>query len=190
MLAERCVAEWETIGDLRRADESGDVRVVCDAMCGGAARWLRMLGVDAAYTPGITDADLVALALRESRCVVSSDRRLFERRAFRTGELRGVRLRPGLRLMRQVRGICEALGIQPGPPRCTQCGGELALADRLEVGDRVPARSLVWATEFRQCRVCGRVFWRGTHWRRIDEVCRELRNAGSGGSRIPGESVE
>ncbi|HPM23320.1 MAG TPA: Mut7-C RNAse domain-containing protein [Phycisphaerae bacterium] len=152
-------------------DESAHApRVACDAMCGGLARWLRVLGVDSSYTPGIDDGDLVAHALAEHRIVLSSDGKLFERRVFATGALRGVRLPVGLKLLDQVRFVVRELQIQPEFPRCTLCNGELDAIGREEVADVVPARSLIWTTEFYRCRACRHVFWEGTHWRRIQAV--------------------
>lgn len=153
-------------GDLTEAGPS----VACDAMCGGLARWLRVLGVDAFYEPAIDDAALVSVSLRERRVVVSSDRRLFERGVFVRGELRGLCLPTGLRLAEQVRLVTAALGIQPGQPRCTLCNGELLAVSRVDVGDRVPARTLIWRREFFRCERCGHVFWEGTHWRRIGTI--------------------
>jgi uncharacterized protein with PIN domain len=150
------------------------LKVACDAMCGGVARWLRLLGVDTSYTPGIEDGDLVKHALAEGRIVLSSDGKLFERRLFTTGELRGLRLPVGLKLLDQLRFVVRALGVSAGFPRCTLCNGELEIVGRAEVGDVVPARSLVWATEFYRCRACGHVFWQGTHWRRIRAACDKI----------------
>jgi uncharacterized protein with PIN domain len=157
-------------------------KVACDAMCGGVARWLRLLGVDTSYTPGIEDGALVKHALAEGRVVLSSDGKLFERRVLTTGELCGLRLPVGLKLLDQVRFVVRALGIEGGFPRCTLCNGELEIVGRAEVGDVVPARSLVWATEFYRCRSCGHVFWQGTHWRRIRAVQEKLGLTSSGGS--------
>jgi uncharacterized protein with PIN domain len=142
-------------------------RVACDAMCGGLARWLRLFGVDTTYTRDIRDAELVSHAAAEGRIVVSSDHKLFERRVFTTGELTGVQLPVGLPLREQVRFIADRLQLRPGYPRCTVCNGELDPVSRAEVGDVVPARSLIWAREFYRCQRCGHVFWEGTHWRRI-----------------------
>ncbi len=146
------------------------LHLVCDAMCGGLARWLRVLGVDTAYTPGIADADLVRLALAERRMVLTSDHRLLERRIFTHGELASLLLPVGLHLTDQIGFAVEKLGIQPGFPRCSLCNGELERVSRADVADIVPARSLIWAREFYRCRDCGHVFWEGTHWRRIREV--------------------
>jgi uncharacterized protein with PIN domain len=145
-------------------------KIACDAMCGGVARWLRLLGVDTSYTPGIEDGELVRQALAEKRVVLSSDGKLFERRLFTSGELQGLRLPVGLKLLDQLRFVVRALGLCAGFPRCTLCNGELEVVGRAEVADVVPARSLVWATEFYRCGTCGHVFWQGTHWRRIRVV--------------------
>jgi len=160
-------------------DPPDALRVACDAMCGGVARWLRVLGVDASYTPGIDDGELVRHALAEQRIVISSDGRLFERRALASGELRGLRLPVGLKLLDQVRCVVRELGIRPGFPRCTLCNGALADVPRAEVGDVVPARSLVWAATFWRCGSCGHVFWQGTHWNRIRSVLAELEHESS-----------
>lgn len=146
-------------------------------MCGGVARWLRVLGVDASYTPGIDDGELVRQALAERRVVVSSDGKLFERRVFTTGELPGVRLPVGLKLLPQLQFVVRRLNITPGFPRCSLCNGELNAVSRADVGDVVPARSLVWAQEFYRCGDCRQVFWEGTHWRRIHAVLSQLTDA-------------
>jgi uncharacterized protein with PIN domain len=143
-------------------------------MCGGVARWLRVLGADASYTPGIDDGVLVAEAQAEGRIVISSDGKLFERRVFTTGQVRGLRLPVGLKRLEQLRFVVRALRITPAFPRCTLCNGLLESVPRCDVGDVVPARSLIWAKDFYRCRSCGHVFWEGTHWRRIRSVRAQL----------------
>ena len=50
-------------------------------MLGRLARWLRILGHDASYFRRIHDADLVELAVRERRILLTRDTRLVQRRA-------------------------------------------------------------------------------------------------------------
>ena len=142
-------------------------RVACDAMCGGLARWLRIFGVDATYTPDIDDGELIEQALAQNRTVISSDHKLFERRLFATGELSGLLVPVGLKLREQVRFVSDRLAIKPGFPRCAACNGELGPVTRAEVADVVPARSLIWVRDFYRCQRCKHVFWEGSHWRRI-----------------------
>lgn len=156
-------------------------RFACDAMCGGLARWLRLLGHDASYTAHIEDAALAEHAVAERRVVLSSDRRLFERRLFTTGQLRGLLLPVGLMLDEQVLFVFARFTLRAGEPRCTTCNGPLERVARADVADRVPARSLIWTDEFQRCTRCGQVYWRGTHWRRIEALKARLAQAASAG---------
>lgn len=142
-------------------------KIACDAMCGGLARRLRMLGVDATFTAGIDDDALLRHCRAEGRVLVSSDGPLFQRRVLARGRLRGVHLPVGLRLDRQVDFVMRQLGLRVGFPRCACCNGELRRVARDAIADVVPARTLIWRRAFFRCEQCAHVFWEGSHWRRI-----------------------
>jgi uncharacterized protein with PIN domain len=144
------------------------IRLACDAMCGGLARWLRAFGYDTFYKEGIEDRELVELALSEDRLLISSDDRLFERRLLTSGQVKSLALPRSLPLMKQVEYVARRLRLTAGETRCARCNGELRRVQREEVGHIVPARSLIWATEFYQCAGCGQAYWDGTHWRKIE----------------------
>src|SRR2546427_9548691 len=59
------------------------MRFAADCMLGTLAKWLIILGHDVAYFPRIEDGDLVALARREERTLLTRDRRLVQRRDAR-----------------------------------------------------------------------------------------------------------
>jgi len=149
-------------------------RIACDAMCGGLARWLRALGHDTFYREGIEDSELVDIARREGRILISSDGKIFERRVIVEGAVRALPLPRGLKLLDQVEHVVRVLRLGVFEARCMLCNGRLMPVTREEVSGEVPARSLVWAREFFRCQGCGRVFWRGTHWQRIECVRQRL----------------
>ncbi len=158
------------------------LRLACDAMCGGLTRWLRVLGVDTAYTEGVDDSELVRHAVAEGRTVLSCDHKLFERRVFTTGALPGLLIPVGLRLRDQVLFVAARLKLAVGFPRCTICNGELQAVSRADVADTVPARSLIWTREFYRCQACGHIYWEGTHWRRIGAMREEISAIGGSGT--------
>jgi uncharacterized protein with PIN domain len=59
--------------------------------------------------------------------------------------------------------------------RCMACNGDLVAIARKEVVDLVPPRVYRRFRSFRQCHECRRVFWRGTHFLRLQRLVTGLR---------------
>src|SRR5689334_19513497 len=73
-----------------------DPRFACDAMFGGLARWLRAAGYDASWRADIDDWELVRLAQREGRILLTADTGIFRIGIVRDGEVPGLLLPHGL----------------------------------------------------------------------------------------------
>jgi uncharacterized protein with PIN domain len=150
--------------------ESADaLRFACDAMLGGLARWLRAAGYDACWRPDIGDWDLVRLALREGRLLLSSDSGIFKIGIVRDGEVPAFFVPRGLNVQQQLALIMNRFCLAIIEPRCMACGGVLVEMPKEAVRDKVPPRTFAWSNRFWQCDRCGRLYWQGTHWQRIVE---------------------
>ena len=155
------------------------VQFACDAMLGGLARWLRAAGYDASWHPGIDDWELIRTARRESRFLLTSDTGIFRIGIVRDGELPALFIPHGMEKKEELRFVLEQLQLPIREPRCMACGGELRERTREEVRDRVPTKSLAWLDRFYECVRCGKVFWHGTHWQRIEKVLWRLISPGT-----------
>jgi uncharacterized protein with PIN domain len=144
----------------------------CDVMLGALARWLRAAGYDAWWSNSINDWDLVRLARREGRILLSADTGIFRIGIVRDGDVPALQVPNGLSVREQLAFVIGQLGLQPLDPRCMACGGELAEVPKARVRDRVPAASFAWVDQFHECLRCGQVFWQGTHWPAIAERLR------------------
>jgi uncharacterized protein with PIN domain len=144
-----------------------DPRFACDAMLGGLARWLRAAGYDASWRADIDDWELIRLARREDRVLLSCDTGIFRIGIVRDGELPALLVPHGLSKKEQLAFVLHQLQLSPREPRCMACGGELVSVPKDKVRGRVPERSFTWLDEFYECRRCAQVFWEGTHWQRI-----------------------
>jgi uncharacterized protein with PIN domain len=163
-------------------DGSREPRFACDAMLGGLARWLRAAGYDASWHDGIADGDLIRLALREGRTVLSSDDDVFAFALVRDRIVPALFVPRGLDVQEQLAHVLRELGLPLREPRCMACGGELAELTREEAAGQVPPRSLAAHEQFWKCVRCGKVFWHGSHWDRIVE---RLRRAAGTDRRRP-----
>jgi uncharacterized protein with PIN domain len=79
----------------------------------------------------------------------------------------------GLAVADQLAHVLRSLGLPLREPRCMACGGELAELTKEEAAGQVPPRSLAFHDRFWACPGCGKVFWHGTHWRKIAERLRQ-----------------
>jgi uncharacterized protein with PIN domain len=149
----------------------------CDAMLGGLARWLRAAGYDVSWHPGIDDWDLVRLARREGRILLSSDTGIFRIGIVRDGEVPALLIPHGLKKAEQLAFVLRAFNLDLRPPRCMACGGALVDVPREQVRDRAPPRSLAWQEHFHECTRCGQLFWQGTHWQQISRLLQQARDA-------------
>ena len=142
-------------------------RFACDAMLGGLARWLRAAGYDASWHPGIDDWDLIRLARREGRVLLTCDTGIFRIGIIRDGDLPALFIPHGLGKQEQLAYVLQRLNLRPREPRCMACGGALVEVPKDQVRDRVPPRTFAWVEQVYACSRCGQLFWQGTHWQRI-----------------------
>jgi len=147
-------------------------RFVADAHLGGLAHLLRMLGFDTLYDNGFADDEIERLAIREHRIVLSRDRELLKRSGITHG-LFVRQLRSPLQLREVVHRL--QLGGSARPfTRCLHCNARLVAADKAQVLPRLPPRVAAHFERFSTCQGCGRVYWEGSHWRRMRGVVDEL----------------
>lgn len=151
-----------------------ETRFSVDANLGRLARYLRLLGFDTRYDPGMPDAELATGSQSEGRVLLTRDVGLLKRRTITHGYY--VRASdPKVQVVEVLTRFELARATRPFS-RCTLCNGDLVPVDKKDVADRVPAGSLRRFEDFRSCSGCGRVYWEGSHMERasdfIDEVLR------------------
>lgn len=149
-------------------------RFVADVHLGKLARFLRLLGFDTHYENSLDDAALVRISLRERRTLLTRDLGLLKHR----GLTRAYWLR-ATDAERQVGEVVAAFSlVSESRPftRCMTCNGPLEPVSRASVADRVPPRVHRAFRKFVSCGRCRRVYWRGTHFKRLNQLVRRARS--------------
>ena len=147
-------------------------RFVLDGHLGRLARYLRMLGFDAAYRNDADDAELARCSAAEERILLTRDRGLLRRSVVRLGYLlRNDDPRAQLAEVERRYGLAE----RANPfTRCIRCNGLIEPAERAAVADRLQPKTLRYYDTFGRCRSCGTVYWPGSHYERMRRVIDEL----------------
>lgn len=171
---QRIVREGDAVEAFaRRTEEMGsDPIFLADAHLGGLARFLRMLGFDTLQKNAFTDEEIRRLAAEERRIVLTRDRELLKCRDIE----RGCYVH-ALKAQAQLREVAAryALAARARPfTRCLCCNLPLETVDKAQVADRLPPAVLASQEIFSRCAGCDRVYWPGSHYRRMRAAIGEL----------------
>lgn len=185
---ERVLADGDRVAAyprFRRLDVSGaspvhipppaDPRFVLDGHLGRLARYLRLLGLDTTHRPQADDEALATRAAAEDRILLTRDLDLLKRRVVR----RGYRVRatdPRQQVIEVVRRFDLAGHLAPFT-RCLTCGERLVPAGAEEVTGKVPPGVVARYPAYHRCPGCERVYWPGSHHRRLSSLVEEVRSA-------------
>jgi uncharacterized protein len=134
---------------------------VADVMLGKLAKWLRIAGFDVLYSNRYTDDELIELARRDGRILLSRDTRLLVRRVVRQFVfLESEQVRDQIR---QVFHIVGASSLPELLTRCIRCNELLSDISPEEVQAQVPPYVFRTQRSFKFCRRCSKIYWAGTH---------------------------
>jgi uncharacterized protein with PIN domain len=146
-----------------------EIKFIVDSNAGKLARWLRMMGYDALFFNNIDDTELIDIALKEGRVVLTKDTQLMRRRVVTNGQLKIVLIQND-DPKEQLRQVVEELKLDcrlKQFTRCLECNQSLVPRSKEEVQELVPPYVFRTQTQYMQCPACLRVYWRGTHWQRM-----------------------
>jgi uncharacterized protein with PIN domain len=147
-------------------------RFVLDAHLGRLAAYLRMLGFDTLYRNDFHDEELARISAGEHRILLTRDRGLLKRSAVTHGYC--VREASARRQLAEVVSRFDLAGSAVPFTRCMVCNAPLRSVAKEDVAQRMPPVSRAYCDGVRECTSCGRLFWNGSHYRRMVAMIREV----------------
>ncbi|GEJ56530.1 Mut7-C RNAse domain-containing protein [Anaeromyxobacter diazotrophicus] len=149
-----------------------ELRFVLDVHLGRLARYLRMLGFDARWDREAGDEELARVSAAEHRILLTRDAGLLKRRIVTHGHR--VREVDPQRQLAEVAGRLDLARSAAPFSRCLCCNGRLAAVRKEEVAAELPPGVREQHEDFHRCASCGRVYWAGSHHRRMEQLVREI----------------
>jgi uncharacterized protein len=151
---------------VRRPQALPSARFILDVHLGTLARRLRLVGLDTDYANDLDDDVLIERANAGRRVLLTQDRGLLcRRRPWLAAYVRGARPDD------QMRDVLNRFAPPLAPwTRCTVCNGLLAPAAKAGVERLLEPGTRRTYQDFSRCAGCGRVYWRGAHSTRLEEV--------------------
>lgn len=140
-------------------------RFVADGHLGKLTRDLRLLGVDVAYSPLASDAELVTRAVAEERALLTRDRSLLMHAAVRDGYYPRSQ-----QAEEQTREVITRFALRSALApftRCLHCNGLLAPVPKTEIVEQLEPLTRIYYEKFRRCQQCDRIYWSGSHFGKL-----------------------
>ncbi len=144
------------------------MKFIADGMLGKLTRWLRMLGHNVKYSNKLDDPQLIAIAKKEKRVLLTRDLELYQQAAAKGVQafyIEGKAEAEQLAKLAQKFGI--NLDIDMATSRCPKCNTQVKPLPKEKVADKVEKTTFSYYNEFWECPKCGQIYWQGAHWTRI-----------------------
>jgi uncharacterized protein with PIN domain len=151
------------------------MKFIADHMLGTLAKWLRLLGYDTLYPKNLKDVDLVEMARKEGRVLLTRDKEIPKRKISRDVKIILISQED---LQMQLTEVFTSIGLKPDPEkilmRCSVCNAAIKPISKIEAQDHIPEGVLECHEKFWECPDCSRYYWEGTHWKKIMETIEKI----------------
>ncbi|MCS7115561.1 MAG: Mut7-C RNAse domain-containing protein [Nitrososphaerota archaeon] len=147
------------------------MKFIVDGMLGKLTRWLRMLGHNVKYSNKLDDLQLIEIAKKEHRILLTRDLELYQQ-----ATAKGVQAlymdgqTEAERLAKLAQKFKISLDVDMAKSRCPKCNARVKPVPKEKVEGKVEKTTFYHYNEFWECPKCGQIYWQGAHWTRIRET--------------------
>ena len=152
------------------------MKFLADGMLGKLVRWLRILGHDIIYLVEFDDSELLELAKKDERVLLTKDLDLYKRaigRGLDSYYVEG-KTEPE-RIAEVVKRYSLRLVIDMDKSQCPICNTKLTAASKEQVQSELEKNTFTYYSKFWKCPNCGQIYWQGAHWTQINNTLNQAK---------------
>lgn len=150
------------------------IKFILDVHLGKLAKYLRLFGFDSIYENNQKDKELIEASVNGKRILLTRD----------VGLLKNGKLIYGYWLrntdpIKQIAEITVGFKLQSKfKPfsRCLSCNGEIKSIRKEEIISKLEPKTNQYYNEFFICTNCGKIYWKGSHWKKMEQFIILLEN--------------
>lgn len=145
---------------------------ILDVHLGKLAKYLRMTGFDTLYENRLDDNEIVEIAIREKRIILTRDIGLLKHKVVTHGYW--IRSQKPVEQFTETARRFDLFSKFKPFCRCTVCNGLVKKTNKQSVIHQLKPRTKIYFNEFFKCSSCGKVYWKGSHFERMQKLIFEL----------------
>jgi uncharacterized protein with PIN domain len=143
-------------------------RFVLDTHLGRLAAYLRLFGFDTLYSNTIDDPALADISANQHRILLTRDKQLLMRKQITHGY--NVRTPQPQKQLVEILTRFDLFKTQQPFTRCMHCNGTIQRVAKEAIELHVLPRTRATHHEFWQCTQCRKVYWKGSHYQRLQQL--------------------
>lgn len=167
------VFESIDISGLKDEEPLREIKFVADVHLGRLARYLRILGFDTLYKNDFSDEEIINISNEQNRVVLTRDIGILKNGKVEKGYF--VRNTKLSEQVEEVLARFDLFSLIKPFDRCPLCNGKLSYVDKESILDRLPPKTRRAFSEFKMCENCGKIYWKGTHYKKIINFIEHLK---------------
>lgn len=146
-------------------------KFIADVHLGKLARLLRMLGFDTIYQNNFTFDELLKIGREQNRILLSRKASLSKIHTVKQFLIAGED--PSAQLQQVIQHFNLKNEVQPFS-RCMVCNGILEKVLKENINHLIEKNTKIYFDEFWQCQKCKRIYWKGSHFERINATIQTI----------------
>jgi len=149
-----------------------ETKFILDCHLGKLAKYLRMLGFDTLYSNSFEDDEIIDIADEQHRIILTRDKLLLRSQKISHGYyIRTIDKHEQLKeVVRKFDLHSQFLSFT----RCMTCNSCLQKVNKEDIIHKIEPETATIYNEFYMCKPCDKVFWRGSHFKRMEQYIRDL----------------
>ncbi|MCB2220869.1 MAG: Mut7-C ubiquitin/RNAse domain-containing protein [Bacteroidetes bacterium] len=142
-----------------------DTKFILDVHLGKLARKLRMMGFDTLYRNDFDDDEIIHIACKEKRIILTRDIGILKQKSVTHGYF--VRSTQAHQQLTEILDRFDLNNKLQPLSRCINCNGTIIPVSKDKIAHLLLPKTKTYFSEFFQCTGCGKVYWEGSHYERM-----------------------
>ncbi|MCK4661388.1 MAG: Mut7-C ubiquitin/RNAse domain-containing protein [Bacteroidales bacterium] len=157
-----------------RAKPLRKIKFILDVHFGKLSKYLRLLGFDCFYINDIDDNEIINIAIKEKRIILTRDKGLLKNMNVTHGYW--VRSQDSIEQLKEIvkRFHLDSL-IKPFY-RCIVCNGIIEKASKEKIISELQPNTIKYYDDFYKCSLCGKIYWKGSHYEKMKQFVDKIIN--------------
>jgi hypothetical protein len=151
-----------------------EIKFILDVHLGKLAKYLRLFGFDTFYRKDYDDNEIIRLALSDKRIILTRDIDLLKNKLVTHGYW--VRSQIPMKQLNEVIQRFDLKNEFRIFTRCIECNGLIDQVSKQEILPRLLPMTRRYYRKFFRCTDCDRIYWQGSHYKRMKEYVKDLMN--------------